>query len=115
MLLNENQLNSLIQILVPKFDSAQKRRSQLERAFGDDPGLLTIANPNAASPEEFTSTLINELANREFHTESGELALMRLLTSLQNNTVDDQGSFARTLQPFINLLYRANTSATSNV
>src|SRR5258708_4744924 len=114
MLLNENQLNSLIQMLVPKFDTAQKRRSTLEQAFGDDPSLLTVGNPDAASPEQFTSTLINALANQQIRTESGELALMRLLTSLQDNSADDQGAFSRTLQPYINLLYRANASASGN-
>ncbi len=101
MRLNDDQLHSLVQLLTPRFKSVQDRRAALEQVASGDGVLLNLPDLDQ-TPENFTTTLIDELGKKESRTSSGESALARLLASLADKSGNK--AFNRSLQPYIKQL-----------
>src|SRR5690349_11661193 len=102
MRLNDDQLHNLIQLLTPRFRSVQERRTVLSKVYNGGSGLQELPNLDQ-TPENFTTMLVNALAASE-----GEATLAKLLTSLRES---GDKPFARSLQPYINVLSQPGNGA----
>src|SRR5688572_1041155 len=101
MQLSDDQLYALIQLVTPQFLTVQDRQAVLSQIKSSGSVLLQLPDIDE-SPEHFTASLVTELAQNQARTRSGELALVQLLLSLQEASMD--GAFSRSLQRYINVL-----------